>query len=237
MLGSLLEMKQANSGREKARVEIKDAEQARLLSDPESFRYFSPFLARDCTVSQAAKELGCNVDTMLYRVKTFVEAGLLKIVETENRRGRPIKVYRSSADAYFVPFAVTPFDDVEAAIKTHHQKSSDIIAHHLARVVRHSGRDGRHIFRDHRGEVSWVSGADADDAVLNLDDLSELARNIYAGDRIIGESASDELELSDDDAKEFMLEFYRLWRGYKNKEVSKKTKKYFLQFSFVPIEE
>jgi hypothetical protein len=99
------------------RLEVRDPEQARLLTDPESFRYFGPFLAKDCTVYQAAKELGCNVDTMLYRVKTFVEADLLKIVETGSRRGRPIKVYRSSADAYFVPFAVTPFEDIEASIK------------------------------------------------------------------------------------------------------------------------
>jgi hypothetical protein len=227
-------MKQAET---KSQIEIKDLEQARLLSDPESFEFFKPFMAQDCTVSRAAKEVGCKVDTMLYRVKTFVEAGLLKIVATENRRGRPSKVYHSSADAYFVPFAVTPFEDIETAVKQNIQNGVDIIANHLARVIRHSGRDGRHIFRDQRGEVSWVSGATADDAVLNLDDLSELARNIYATERMIGESASDELELSDDDAKELMLEFYKLWRGYKSKKTAKGKKKYFLQFSFVPIDE
>jgi predicted ArsR family transcriptional regulator len=219
------------------RLEIDDPEQAKLLTDPESFRYFTPFLARDCTVSQAAKELGCSVDTMLYRVKTFVEAGLLKIVETESRRGRPIKVYRSSADAYFVPFAFTPFEDVEASIRQQFQRHGNVVAHHLARVVRNLGKDGRHIFRDHRGEVSWVSGANAKEAVLNLDDLSELAKNIYAAERVIGESAGDELELSDEDAKEFILEFYKLWRGYKNKKAPGRHKKYFLQFSFVPLDE
>jgi predicted ArsR family transcriptional regulator len=219
------------------RIEVKDVKQARLLSDPESFHYFTPFLARDYTVSQAAKELGCKVDTMLYRVKTFLEAGLLKIVGTEHRRGRPIKIYRSSADAYFVPFSVTPFEDVEAAIKQNIQKDVDTIAHYLARVIRQSGRDGRHIFRDARGEVSWVSGADAKEAVLNLDDLSELAKNIYAAERMLGESASDELELTDDEAKEFMLEFYKLWRGYKNKKSPGHHKKYFIQFSFVPLNE
>jgi hypothetical protein len=218
-------------------IEVKDAEQARLLSDPESFRYFAPFLSRACTVSQAAKELGCKVDTMLYRVKTFLEAGLLNIVKTETRRGRTIKVYRSSADAYFVPFAVTPFEDTEAAIKIQLQKSIESVAYHLARVIRSSGRDGRHIFRDARGEVSWVSGANVDDVLLNLDDLAEIAQRIYTEERLIGESASDELELTDDDAKALMLEFYKLWRGYKNKKSSGKSKKYFLQFSFVPLDE
>jgi DNA-binding Lrp family transcriptional regulator len=230
-------MKQASHSETTNRIEVKDLGQARLLSDPESFRYFSPFLARDFTVSQAAKELDCKVDTMLYRVKTLLEAGLLKVVGTETRRGRPIKVYRSSADAYFVPFAVTPFEDIEAAIKTQNQKNGDIIAHHLARVVRQSGRDGRHIFRDIHGEVSVNSGANANDVVLDLDDLPEIARRVYAYEYVIGESASDELELTDEDAKEFILEFYKFWRGYKNKKSSKKPQKYFLQFSFVPIDE
>jgi hypothetical protein len=230
-------MKKANSADTIDRIEIQDPEQARLLSDPESFRYFRPFFARDCTVARAAKELGSKVDTVLYRVKLFVEAGLLKIVETETRRGRPIKIYRSSADAYFIPFAVTPFEDIEAALKEDIQKSGDIIAYHMARVIHSSGRDGKHLFRDHRDEVSSVSGVNANEVVLNLDDLSEIARRIHAEERIIGESASDELELSDDDAKELMLEFYKFWRGYKNKQTTKPKKKYFLQFSFVPIDE
>lgn len=220
-----------------SRLEVKDPEQARLLTEPEGFRYFAPFLARACTVSQAAKELGCNVDTMLYRVKIFVEAGLLQIVETEHRRGRPIKVYRSSADAYFVPFAVTPFEDIEAAIKQRFQVNGKIIAHHLAKAIRQSGRDGRHIFRDLQGEVAVHSGASADDAVLNLNDIPEVARRMYEKERVIGESASDELELTEEDAKAFLLEFYKSWRAYKNKKTTRSSKKYFLQFSFVPMDE
>jgi hypothetical protein len=219
------------------RVEIKDPEQAKLLTDPESFRYFGPFLARDCTVSQAAKEVGCNVDMMLYRVKTFVEAGLLKVVATEHRRGRPIKVYRSSADAYFVLFAATPFEDFESSIKLQNQKDGEIIARGLAKAIRELERDGRHIFRDPHGEVSIHSGSNAADIVLDLDNIPEVARRVYAKKRFIGERTTDELELTDDEAKEFMLEFYKLWRGYKNKKASKGKKKYFLQFSFVPLDE
>jgi hypothetical protein len=86
MLVCLLEMKSPNSGRE-ARVEVRSAEQAKLLSSPESLRFFEPFVARDCTVSQAAKEVKCRVDTMLYRVNLFLKAGLLKVVKTQARRG------------------------------------------------------------------------------------------------------------------------------------------------------
>lgn len=230
-------MKKAENVDNPNKIEINDSEQAKLLTGPESFRHFTPFLARDCTVSQAAKEIGCHVDTMLYRVNAFLKADLLKVVGTEPRRGRPVKVYRSSADAYFIPFVVTPFEDIETVIKLQNQRNGDIIAHHLAKTIRQSGKDGRHIFRDVHGEVSVHSGADVGDAVLNLDDLPELARKMYEQQRVIGESASDELELSDDDAKEFMLEFYKSWRAYKNKQTTKRKKKYFLQFSFVPMDE
>jgi hypothetical protein len=227
-------MEKVNNTNTAARVEINDPEQAKLLTDPESFRYFAPFLARDCTVSQAAEELGCHLDTMLYRVNLFLKAGLLDVVGTEPRRGRPVKVYRSSADAYFIPFALTPFEDIEAAIKLQNHKDGEIIARGLAKARRELERDGRHIFRDPHGEVSIHSGANAADVVLDLDNIPEVARRVYEKKRFIGERTTDELELGDDDAKEFMLEFYKLWRGYKNR---KTPKKYFLQFSLVPLED
>jgi hypothetical protein len=174
---------------------------------------------------------------LLYRVKTFVEAGLLQIVETESRRGRPIKVYRSSADAYFVPFAITPFEDIEAAIRLQNQKDGEIIARGLAKAMRELERDGRHLFRDPHGEVSIHSGSNAADLVLDLDHIPEVARRVYAKKQFIGERTTDELELTDDEAKEFMLEFYKLWRGYKNRKTLGKHKKYFLHFCLVPRDE
>ncbi len=92
---------------------VRDARQARILTEPESKRFFVPFLARNTTVKEAAQQVGCPLNTMLYRVKTLIAAGLVQVVETRPRGGRAIRVYRSVHDAYFIPLAATPFDTLE----------------------------------------------------------------------------------------------------------------------------
>jgi hypothetical protein len=232
-------MKRVNYGREKSQVPVtvKDTEQARLLSDPTNSRYFEPFVARECTASQAAQEVGCNLDTMLYRVRTFMQAGLLKVVRLEPRRGRPIKHYRSSADAYFVPFEVTPFEDVEARIRRQNKENEDIIAPKLAKIARQSGREGRHIYRDSRGEVWSSSGVDATVLPLNLDTVKEIRKNVYDRDRPISETMTGEFILTEAEARDLLFEFYNLWRRYKKLPKHESKKRYFYQFALVPIDD
>jgi hypothetical protein len=239
MLGSLLEMKPKNYGRENLPTPevIRDTEQARLLSDPKHSRYFEPFVARDCTVSQASKEVGCSLDTMLYRVKTFLQAGLLKIVKTERRRGRPINVYRSSAERYFIPFEVTPFEDVEARIRRQNRENENVVAPIMAKILRQSGREGRHIYRDAKGEVWDSSGSDATTLPPDLNSEEEIKKLAYQRDRPISETMAGEFLLSEEDAKDLLFEFYNLSRRYKNKSDGKPSKRYFYQFVLVPRDE
>ncbi len=234
MLGCLLEMEQENYGRE-TRVEVRSAEQAKLLSSPESFRFFEPFMARDCTVSQAAKEVKCKVDTMLYRVNLFVKAGLLKIVETQARRGRSVKVYRSSADAYYVPFEITPFEDVEAFFTRTRRASDAILIPQFAKVIRKAGREGRQIYRDQKGEVWTSSSGGVNDTFIGLEDTPTLRRKFQ--EKPIGENSSDILMLTEQEARDFAFEIHKLWGKYKKVKSKAKRKSYFFDFSFVPLDE
>ncbi len=102
-----------NSGRPLAKYEVHDPLQARLLTHPVSKEFFKPFLARERTVSQTAAELGRSVSATLYRVKTFLRAGLLYVAREEKRSGRPIKHYRSVADAFLIPSETTPYAGLE----------------------------------------------------------------------------------------------------------------------------
>jgi hypothetical protein len=234
MLGSLLEMKQENLGRE-ARVEIKDAEQARLLTNPESFRYFEPFMARDCTVSQAAKEVKCKVDTMLYRVNLFLNAELLKVVKTQARRGRSVKVYRSSADTYYVPFEVTPFEDVEAFFRKSRKANDDILIPRFAKIIRQTGREGRLIYRDDKGEVWTSSAGSLEDIFVGLGNTEKLEQRLQQK-RQIGENSSDILWLTEEEARDFVMELYKVWGKHKRNDKSNR-KPYFFDFAFVPMDE
>ena len=92
---------------------VTDPVQARFLTDPAKKTFLVPFLARELRVAQAAAEVGCSVSRVLYQVRTLLDAGLLQIVRVEPRTGRAVKVYRSVHDAYFVPFAATPYNTLE----------------------------------------------------------------------------------------------------------------------------
>jgi hypothetical protein len=235
MLGCLLEMKPLDYGREETRVEIKDTEQARLLTNPESFRFFEPFLARDCTVSQAAKELDCKVDTMLYRVKTFIKTGLLNVVKTKSRRGRSIKVYRSSADEYYIPFEITPFEDVEAFFRQARKANEQILLPRFAKIIRQIGREGRKIYRDEKGEVWSSSAGSVDDMFFGFEDVEKLEQ-LLRQRRQIAENSNDILWLTEEEARAFVIELYKAWGKYKRGDKSKR-KPYFFEFAFVPMDE
>ena len=95
---------------------VTTADAAELLTDPALQRYLVPFIARECTVAQAAKELGLATNSLLYRVKRLQAAGLLRVVHEVPRAGHAVKVYRSVADAFYVPFAITHAETLGALL-------------------------------------------------------------------------------------------------------------------------
>jgi hypothetical protein len=70
-----------------------------------------------------------------------------------------------------------------------------------------------------------------------LDNIEAVRNMIYDPKSVIAEATSDTLLLSDKASREFMLELYQLWRRYKTTKPPQNPKHYFLQFSFVPLDE
>lgn len=201
---------------------IDDAEQARLLSDPKAFRYFEPFLARESTVSSAAEIVGCGVDAMLYRVRSFCKAGLLRVIRVERRAGRPIRHYRSTADAFFVPLAVTPFASVEERLANQMKPFNDEVIAGMAHLIRQSGREGRRIYRGPDGEV-WTESARDVDSPFSLDDPALPA--VF--------DVSARLKLDFENAKSLHHELRLLFERYHDLSVDGK-REYLMQIVLLP---
>jgi len=145
-------------------LEVDNPVQARVLTDPTSRALLEPFIGAEKSVTQAAGELGCSVQRLLYRVRQFQEAGLLEEVRQEPRAGRPIRLYRAVADGFHIPFALTPFADMEALIARQHAPTDRLRNRASARLVLESGGQGRRIYRDaHSGELNVESDASAPD--------------------------------------------------------------------------
>jgi hypothetical protein len=125
---------------------VSDPTQARFLTDPAKKRFFLPFLARERRIAQAAGELGCSINRMLYQVRTLLDCGLVQVVREEPRAGRAVRVYRSVHDSYFVPFSATPYDTLEQRVSVQGDPIWTGLVAAYADALRRSRRHG-HLLR------------------------------------------------------------------------------------------
>ena len=131
-------------------------QQARLLSDRAALRHLEPFVGRTLGAAQAAREAGVSTERMLYRVRQFVDAGLLFAAGEQQRGGRAIKLY-TAPGGFRVPFHLTPFEDIEAEIAAQFRAFDRLRVRALARRLTRHSSGGRLIYRDERGEVNLES--------------------------------------------------------------------------------
>lgn len=95
-------------------LRLEDPKAARVVTDPRARRFLEPFVGQERTVKDVAAELRVDMSSVLYRVRQFIRLGLLREVRAEPRKGRAVRLYRSVADSFFVPFAATPLATQEA---------------------------------------------------------------------------------------------------------------------------
>ncbi|MBI4935893.1 MAG: hypothetical protein HY828_18585 [Actinobacteria bacterium] len=79
-----------------------------LLLKLAAARCLAPFMRTEHTLGSAAAELEMPASSLSYYVTRFQRAGLLEVVRREPRAGKPIPVYRATADEFQVPFDAMP---------------------------------------------------------------------------------------------------------------------------------
>jgi hypothetical protein len=82
-------------------------EAADLLSDPLKATFLYPFIGKERTASDVAREYGWTLGKTLYQIKRLVKLELLRVTRLEPRDGSSLKYYRATADAFYVPFEAT----------------------------------------------------------------------------------------------------------------------------------
>jgi hypothetical protein len=90
-------------------LEVVDKEQAKVLLEDKTLQFLSPFMGVERSAEAAATLLNVNLNTLLYQIQRLRKYKLLQLVRTQKRRGPSIKMYRASADTFFVPFPATPY--------------------------------------------------------------------------------------------------------------------------------
>jgi hypothetical protein len=109
---------------------------ARLLTNPDEARWITPFLGRETTIKAAATDLDLPMLGMYRAVKRFEQLGLLQITRTQARKGRAVQHYRSSSDAYFVPYSVAPEGTLEHLLENADRSWRKSVVESLAQSFR-----------------------------------------------------------------------------------------------------
>ncbi len=92
---------------------LNDAKAATFVTLPASSRYFIPFLGRERSPAEVARELGVDIGSVTYRIRKMLALGLVRPTRRVTRPGRPIQLYRATADSVFAPMELTPVNTVQ----------------------------------------------------------------------------------------------------------------------------
>jgi hypothetical protein len=93
-------------------VVLSTAAAATYVTLPATARYYVPFLARERSAAEVARELDVDIGSVTYRIRQMLDLGLVERTRLVPRAGRPIQRYRSTADSVFAPMHLTPIDTV-----------------------------------------------------------------------------------------------------------------------------
>jgi hypothetical protein len=186
---------------------------ADFLGNPRTGALIGPFIERETTIKHAAEKLKISPLRMFRAVKKMEDLNLLRVARVETRRGRPLKHYRASSDAYFVPYRVTGSDSLEdfLMVQDDHLRRVFVrsFAEYLLGVLGEQGSDpGRLIYRDHNGSVVTHS-------VGGLDDPRGTETPILEDDAYLGWSNYSMLKLDLERSRELKRELVTLFEKYR----------------------
>lgn len=202
---------------------VHDSAAADALTNPTSLRHLAPFLGRAVSISEAAKESGAKPNTTLKRAQRFIDLGLLEVVGERPRAGRPIKLYRTVADTFFVPFEATHAESLEAALKERDAYWEELLRHNVVRArSERLGTWGTRFYRDSRGRLQVQTAVTPDANVTTLDAEGPAALSLWR----------DQLMLDFADAKALQREMFDLVKRYQQK---RGAQRYVVRMGLAPV--
>ncbi|HEX7040112.1 MAG TPA: hypothetical protein VF202_08380 [Trueperaceae bacterium] len=210
-------------GRSRRTVVVDDRAAASALLDPSTVRHLAPFLGAELSVTEAARLTGEKPNTVLKRVRRFVELGLLEVARERERAGRPIKLYSAVADVFFVPFAVTEAESYEAVLRARESYAEELLRRNVVRTrLEAFGEWGTRIYRDERGRLQVQTAVTPDANVTMLDPGAPAVLSAWR----------DAVMLDFEDAKALQREMFDLLLRYLEKEGSQR---YVVHLAMAPV--
>lgn len=170
-----------------------------------------PFLAQESTLKAAADKLGVSLSLMSYWLKRFQNTGLVKVVRHESRAGKPVKVYRTTADAFVAPFVLLPSATLMEFFGSFSEEWQQRFSQALGRVSETMAANdwGFRVKRREDGKLSV-------DAVPNTFQ-GDTETDFLAPEFPAAWQSFSTIRLSFDEAKALQRELAELWERYSDK--------------------
>ncbi len=181
-------------------------EAAALIADPLRAVFLYPFIGRERTASEVAAEFGWKLSRLLYQIKRLCSFELLQITRIETRGGSPIKWYRATANAFFVPLEATDQESIEALLNRWVLSLNDVYLRSFAKALSgHAEHWGIRISRSADGRLRIIPAVDPSQDW-----------NFFAPDSpVLMEGWYTDLWMDLPDAKRFQLELAGLYLRYR----------------------
>lgn len=202
---------------------VRDPAAVEALLDPYSLRQLEPFLGRERSVSEAAELTGDKPNTVLSRARRFVRLGLLEVAREVPRRGRAVKLYRTVADTFFVPFDATAAETLEAALAERDAWWEELLRRNVVRARQEAvGAWGTRIYRDERGRLQVQAAVTPDRNTTTLDPDGPAVLSAWR----------DAVYLDFADAKALQREMFALLQRYHQK---RGAQRYIVRLGMAPV--
>jgi hypothetical protein len=204
--GELLQMPNAfsSSNPRVKRKYITDSKVAGFFVDSRNLHILDAFVGEEGkTLSCVAEMLRVEVGSLYYKAKKMEAYGILEVTKEEKRAGRAIKYYRLSAEEFFLPLELSPFESVEGYIRATFSSLHELVLKNaaLAREREWEGQWGISLIENKRDH-------ELDRRLQPDPPQPEVVRTHYLGYRT--------LHLSSEQAKELAKRLELLAREYEN---------------------
>jgi len=98
---------------------INDRDAAAAFGSARTRRILFALMAKEHSLSELAEATGSRLNLLHHHVGRLVRLGLVRMTGVRRRAGAPIKLYRASASAFFVPAELIgyPTEDMHASLR------------------------------------------------------------------------------------------------------------------------
>ena len=130
---------------------------AAFLSESRRRRILLSFVGQERSLSEVSAALEMPLNLLHHHVKRLLTFGILEVVREQRRAGRPIRYYRATADAFFIP-ATLMASSVGATLSRELRAGLDAAAHEAAGMVLDldgAGRPRLRLMGDKLPSIPW----------------------------------------------------------------------------------